>query len=525
METTHRTSVLIVDDDQVDRETVARYVGKDYELHQAATGNDALARAKHQVFGCILLDLGLPDFDGHELIEPLAQLAPVVVMTGHGNERAAVEAMKRGAADYLVKDVLTGVALKRAITGAIEKRRLEDTVEEQRRRLLEDERLKVLTQLAGSSLMDLNEPLSHLSLVLDRLASSAALPDAEGALVEKGNRALSQVNAIMRRVQQMRLQDAATVEDGSFVMPPCTVLCVDDDRVSLKIMERHLEQLSKEISLVGIHVAASFAEAAEMLHSHAIDLVVSDYNLGDGTALDIIPLAMGAEKAPPVIVTSGAGDEDVVADVLRAGASDYIPKGTLSAEKLRLALKRSLERAAMVADLRKSQAHMHTLAFTDELTKLYNRRFLEESMSRELKRLNRHPGNLAFCLLDLDYFKRLNDTYGHAAGDQALRDVGKILSNSVRKTDLAARYGGEEFAVFLPDANGDAALSVAEGIRKKIELHQVEFEGLSLDLTASVGVSLVDAADTRSVAEIIGAADGALYRAKSEGRNRVFLEA
>ncbi len=524
MDSTHRIPVLIVDDDQVDRETVARYVGKDYELHQAATGKDALERAEHRLFGCILLDLGLPDFDGQELIEPLSQRAPVVVMTGHGNERAAVDAMKRGAADYLVKDMITGVALKRAITGAIEKRRLEYTVEEQRRRLLEDERLKVLIQLAGSSLMDLNEPLSHLNLALDKLMLSKALPDMERSLVEKSSQALSDVTAIMRRVQQMRLQDAAPLPDSGVAMPPCVVLCVDDDPVSMAILKRHLESLSGEMAIVEVRTATSIAEATEVLAGDTTDLVVSDYNLGDGTAMDILPLAMKAEEILPVIVISGEGNENVVADVLRAGASDYIPKGSLSAEKLGGALKRSLKRAAIATDLRRSQARMHALAFTDELTKLYNRRFLEESMTRELQRLNRHPGELAFCLLDLDYFKRLNDDYGHAAGDQALRDVGEILRSSTRRTDLAARYGGEEFAVFLPDANEEAAHAVAEGIRKKIEVHQVQFEGLSLELTTSVGISLVRGGDTRSIAEIVSAADAALYRAKTEGRNRVLIE-
>lgn len=524
LNSTHRIAVLIVDDDQVDRETVARFVGKEYELHQAATGKDALERVEHRQFGCILLDLGLPDFDGQELIEPLSERAPVVVMTGHGNERAAVEAMKRGAADYLVKDMISGVSLKRAVTGAIEKQQLEYTVEEQRRRLLEDERLKVLIQLAGSSLLDLNEPLSHLNLALDKLMMSQALPDTERSLVEKSSQALSDVTAIMRRVQQMRLQDAAPLPDSGIAMPPCVVLCVDDDPVSLAILKRHLESLSSDMAIVDVRTASSIAEATESLAANSTDLVVSDYHLGDGTAMDLLPVATKEDEILPVIVISGVGDEDVVADVLRAGASDYIPKGSLSVEKLGAALKRSLERAAIASDLRRSQARMHALAFTDELTKLYNRRFLEESMARELQRLNRHPGALAFCLLDLDHFKRLNDAYGHAAGDQALRDVGEILRNSIRRTDLAARYGGEEFAVFLTDADESAAVAVAEGIREKIDAHQVQFEGLSLELTVSVGVSLVRNEDDRNIAEIISAADAALYRAKTEGRNRVLLE-
>ncbi len=521
MESNERPKILIVDDDMVDRETAKRYLAREYNLSQAETGSDGLNQAREELFSCILLDLGLPDLSGMELIGQISQFAPVIVMTGHGNEVGAVEAMKRGAADYLVKDQIDRDSIKRAVVGAMEKRKLELTIAEQGRQLLEDERLKVLIQLAGSSLVDLNEPISYLSLALDKLSTSDGLGPSEAKLVDGGCRAVADITAIMRRIQKMRLEDEAPLAGVGVTLQSYRVLCLDDDRTSLMIVRKSLENISDEIVIDDVKTASSVAEAIAVLAAHPIDVILSDFRLGDGTARDLMDAVVQHYPDVPVIVISGSCSEDLVADVLREGASDYISKASLSSEKLGAALKRSLERAALTVDLRKSQERMHEMAFTDELTKLYNRRFLQESMTRELDRMARYKGVASFCLLDIDFFKKLNDTHGHAAGDHALRDMGVLLKNAVRRTDLASRYGGEEFALFLPQTDGDAALALAETIREKIEAHEMIFEDLNLRMTVSIGVKTVGGEDPISVMEIISAADGALYRAKEDGRNRV----
>lgn len=160
-------------------------------------------------------------------------------------------------------------------------------------------------------------------------------------------------------------------------------------------------------------------------------------------------------------------------------------------------------------------------AITDALTGLYNRRYLTAKIEDELRRAMRHRRPTSLLLLDADYFKQFNDTHGHLLGDVVLRDIGRLLMEAVRETDVVARYGGEEFAVFLPETPLDKACDVAERIRLKVADHA--FQGRnnqSVHLTVSIGASCSEeAALTKE--ELIDYADTALYRAKKQGRNQI----
>lgn len=160
-------------------------------------------------------------------------------------------------------------------------------------------------------------------------------------------------------------------------------------------------------------------------------------------------------------------------------------------------------------------------ALTDVLTGLSNRRWLEERLPRFLARHQWSKQPFSLLLLDIDFFKRINDDFGHAAGDEALRLVGKTITACLRPTDFAARYGGEEMVILLPDTALDGALAAAERVRRVIEqCAPIEFEGRTLrPITVSIGVATREDEDTP--ATIMGRADAALYRAKAEGRNRV----
>jgi diguanylate cyclase (GGDEF)-like protein len=160
------------------------------------------------------------------------------------------------------------------------------------------------------------------------------------------------------------------------------------------------------------------------------------------------------------------------------------------------------------------------LAVRDGLTGLYNRRAFSEQLIQSLAREERQQGRLALLLLDIDHFKKLNDTFGHPAGDAALRNTAETLQHHLRKADQAARYGGEEFAVILPGADEAGALQMAERVRQAIQKGQVIFEGARLAVTASFGVA-VWPTDARQADTLLSAADRALYAAKQGGRNRV----
>jgi diguanylate cyclase (GGDEF)-like protein len=159
----------------------------------------------------------------------------------------------------------------------------------------------------------------------------------------------------------------------------------------------------------------------------------------------------------------------------------------------------------------------------DPLTGLFNRRYMDETLKREIARVRRKKAPLGVIMMDLDHFKRFNDTYGHEAGDSLLETLGKFLETQVRQEDVACRYGGEEFVLILPEASPDVTQKRAEEIRQGVPQLQVSHRGRMLEMiTVSLGVaSFPEHGATED--DLLRAADDAMYQAKAEGRNRVVV--
>lgn len=160
------------------------------------------------------------------------------------------------------------------------------------------------------------------------------------------------------------------------------------------------------------------------------------------------------------------------------------------------------------------------MSITDSLTKLYNRRYFENISEREFMRSVRYKSPLTFAIIDIDFFKKINDTFGHQCGDMILREVAYTINESFRKTDYVFRYGGEEFVVILTDTDENSALCPIERLREKIEKSEFMFDGKKVNVTISVGFSS-DTINASDAFELFGFADKALYLAKENGRNQV----
>ncbi len=168
------------------------------------------------------------------------------------------------------------------------------------------------------------------------------------------------------------------------------------------------------------------------------------------------------------------------------------------------------------------EERLRDLAIHDPLTALFNRRAFDERLREELRRTVRYQRPLCLMMLDIDFFKRVNDTHGHNAGDEVLAGIADVLQTSARENDMVARLGGEEFAVLMPETTSDAAARVAERLRKAVERKLFSTAAGDLAITISIGVA-VWAGSIADAAEFVNAADGALYRAKNSGRNRVCI--
>ncbi len=167
-------------------------------------------------------------------------------------------------------------------------------------------------------------------------------------------------------------------------------------------------------------------------------------------------------------------------------------------------------------------ARLYRYAVTDEMTKLYNHRYFQQRLDEEIQRADRYENHVSLIILDVDHFKKFNDTYGHPEGDRVLKTVARLIEKSVREIDIPARYGGEEFVVICPEKNGEGSLIPAERIRSAIESYDFRINGEHVPITVSLGVCCYpDAASSK--AELIQKADAALYFSKANGRNRASL--
>lgn len=222
----------------------------------------------------------------------------------------------------------------------------------------------------------------------------------------------------------------------------------------------------------------------------------------------------------PILVFSAEEQAEDRIQSIEAGAADClsprIPERELRARILRfLSGKKRIER------LRTTNEHLARMAITDPLTGVGNRRHFDESLSAELKRNNRSRTPLALLMIDIDHFKRVNDSVGHQAGDRILKIVAENLRVNIRSYDTLCRFGGEEFAIIMPDTSAGQASTVAERIRREIAAINARGTYGDFPLTVSVGLRPVRETEPIEAAQLIAEADQALYRAKNGGRNRI----
>lgn len=298
------------------------------------------------------------------------------------------------------------------------------------------------------------------------------------------------------------------------------VLAVDDDADVLDMLS-HL--LRKENA--SVFPASSVAEALSIIDNEPLDMAVIDIIMpgADGTEIcrHLRQVSQNAD-AYVIFLSARRAPEERVAG-LDLGADDYIAKPFELSE---LAARIRAGRRVIDArnELKARNRILAELAVTDELTRLYNRRFFDQSLGVEFERGRRYERALTLLLADIDHFKRINDSFGHPAGDVVLANVAQEIAGGIRKSDTAARFGGEEFAILLPEIQGAPGLAVAEKIRVRIAESTVEAEGNQLNVTVSIGVASFDGFNRTSPADLLRAADRAMYAAKNGGRNRVVTD-
>jgi diguanylate cyclase (GGDEF)-like protein len=305
------------------------------------------------------------------------------------------------------------------------------------------------------------------------------------------------------------------------------IIVAEDDSAARALLTRHLERAGYTVQ-----ACEDGAVALAAIQRQRQAIVVADWNMPnlDGIALcrRVRELCASGELAfVYVILLTANSEKDKIVTGLDSGADDYLTK-PYSAHELLARLRAGERIYALQHELRERQRalaaaneQLTILANTDVLTGVFNRRYFFERLGEAWSLSRRHERPLACIMSDIDKFKSINDTYGHAAGDAALKGVAAAMRGLLRREDLLARFGGEEFCVLCPETDGLGAALLAERIRATVSELKIEFEGRTIPVTISLGAA-VRRDEHAGPESVLAEADELLYSAKHNGRNQVW---
>jgi len=317
------------------------------------------------------------------------------------------------------------------------------------------------------------------------------------------------------------------------------LLIIEDDTDQRELIREALEDYFGAGTCQGV---GSLQEALRQ-DLGAFDLILSDYNLPDSSSMKLVE-EIRRRCETPVILVTGENACHLAAEAIRKGATDYIVKMgdylftiPLVVEKnLAVAkIKRENEELRLevefaLAQLREKNTQLEAslkkveeMAATDALTGLYNRRHFSKALEHSFAEAQRYDKDLSALMIDLDSYKKLNDTYGHQVGDQLLVLAGRVIQTNKRAMDIAARYGGDEFVLLLPHASAEEAMQVAQRIREEFYKSSATLLKREAGVSMSIGIGSLKANRPTNGDQLLSLADAALYRSKEGGRNQISM--
>lgn len=330
-------------------------------------------------------------------------------------------------------------------------------------------------------------------------------------------------------LDELRLRDQTAAQIGGADMTQnmftanvsgSKVLVVDDNR------EQATAVVDKLSELYLVELATDSDMAYECTRQQTFDVIIVSTQMNGSEGLRLASLFKSREDTRhiPLMVMVDESRTQTMLKALELGINDYLLL-PVELNEMMARVKTQIRRKKYQDALRSTYEKTVSRSVTDALTHLYNRHFMDTHLENLVQQSHRHNRPLSLMLVDVDHFKPINDTYGHAAGDEALQGMAKVLLRGIRTADMAARYGGEEFVVLLPETDLLSATVVTDRIRQMVETtsFRVSHEIGNLNLTVSIGAAQLRKGETAN--QLIKRADEALYKAKTNGRNQVQLAA
>ncbi|MBN1869510.1 MAG: diguanylate cyclase [Candidatus Omnitrophica bacterium] len=301
------------------------------------------------------------------------------------------------------------------------------------------------------------------------------------------------------------------------MLNPANILIVDDNR---KMLETLGDILAEEgYTITGVE---NIACGKEEIEKKIYNIALIDLKLPDGSGLELLREIHNNHKETLAIIFTGYASVQSSIHALNKGAFAYIQK-PLNIDELKIAVKNALEMQKLIFANKRLVDELKELSIKDDQTKLYNYRYLMERLAAEANRARRYGTPLSVLMLDIDYFKSINDVYGHFCGDNILKEFAQCLKDIARTVDIVARYGGEEFVIVLPDTPKEGVVIFAERLLDAIGKHLFDPEGKKIRLSVSIGIASFqeDGSDAKTASGLINLADKALLHAKEMGGNKL----
>ncbi len=288
------------------------------------------------------------------------------------------------------------------------------------------------------------------------------------------------------------------------------ILVVDDNYKNIRLLKDILEDENYVV-----FTADNGLPVLEISHRIKPDAILLDIMMPEMDGFEVCRALKNDfdTKYIPIIMVTAKTEGSDLKKALELGAFDYIKKPIDEVEviaRVQSALRYKLQ-----------QDMLREMASKDGLTGVFNHALLIELFEKELNKQERNGGNISFVMLDIDFFKKVNDTYGHTSGDMILKGLSGILTDSIRNSDIVGRYGGEEFSIVLPEINAENAYRLCERIRQAVESYRFSIGKEEIKITVSMGIYFKASNDTINSQDMMKRADEALYKAKQNGRNKV----
>lgn len=297
-------------------------------------------------------------------------------------------------------------------------------------------------------------------------------------------------------------------------MTPTQVLLVEDYAADVRLIQEMLREHAGRNEFE-LSVARSFADAETALEGSEYALVLLDLGLPDATGVSNVEQIRAMSRRTAIVVMTGLDDERTALEALQRGAQEYIVKGSVDGERLVRTMRHAIERNRLVSELDQLRERDYFQATHDALTGLPNRQLLNDRVQQVLSQAERHNEQFAYCYLDLDRFKAVNDNRGHPVGDALLQRIASVIRNAVRDSDTAARIGGDEFVLMLHPLNKpDEAEHIVNRIVAAVDAID-SVDGHDVDIGISAGIARYPV-DGRSADALSQAADNAMYRTKRQ---------